>query len=136
MGGSGYYNALYEYHIIYIVDVLLSCIYKYHHVFRVGRTVQCLLIISALEGQEHVLLVIVIAPHVGNMCMLTICMCRCMTLSPISKCKLQNLSPYSTATLGVSIDLPCNHKVSCLISLIIISLLCLQINNCKILPLI
>ena len=90
-----------------------------------------LLIISALEGQEHVLLVIVIAPRVGvvgNMCMLTICMCRCMTLSPISKCKLQNLSPYSTATLGVSIDLPCNHKVSCLISLIIIPSLC---SACK-----
>ena len=49
---------------MYIVDVLLSCIYKYHHVFRVGRTVQFLLIISALEGQEHVLLVIVIAPRV------------------------------------------------------------------------
>ena len=49
---------------MYIVDILLSCIYKYHHVFRVGRTVQCLLIISALEGQEHVLLVIIIAPRV------------------------------------------------------------------------
>ena len=38
VGGNGYYNALYKYLIMYAVDVLLSCIYKYHHVFRVGHT--------------------------------------------------------------------------------------------------
>ena len=29
VGGTRYYNALYKYLIMYVVDVLLSCIYKY-----------------------------------------------------------------------------------------------------------
>ena len=48
VGGSGYYNALYKYHIMYAIDALLS--------FRVGRAAQCSSIIPALIDQEHVLL--------------------------------------------------------------------------------
>ena len=64
MGGTGYYNILYKYLIMYAVDY-------YYHVFTstimyLGWAAQhnVRLIIPALEVQEHVLLVIVIVPHV------------------------------------------------------------------------
>ena len=64
MGGTGYYNALYKYHIMYAVDY-------YYHAFKstimhLGWAAQCNvhLMILALEVQEHVLFMIVIVPHV------------------------------------------------------------------------